>query len=84
MLEKYKTEIKEIIGQIKCTKGFECYKSGFKILCNARDIGIDSLLECLEREPYACKFSFPFALTYLCQCPLRVYVEKNLNKLAEE
>jgi len=80
MLEEYETEIEKIIGEINCTKGFKCYESGFKILCNARDIGIDSLLECLEMEPYTCKFSFPFALMYLCKCPLRVYVANKINK----
>jgi hypothetical protein len=80
MLEEHKTEIENIIAQIKCKKGFECYESGFKILCKAKDIGLDSFLECLEREPTACNFSFPFALTYLCQCPVRVYIANKMNK----
>ncbi len=80
MLEEYKTEIEKIIGQIECKKGFKCYESGFKILCKAEDIGINSFLECLEREPNACQFSFPFGLTYLCKCPLRVYVADKMNK----
>ena len=80
MLEKYKTEIRKIIGQNKCAKGFACYESGFKILCKAKDIGIDSFLECLERRPNACEFSFPFALMYLCQCPLRVYIANKMNR----
>ena len=80
MLEKYKTEIEKIIGEINCTKGFKCYESGFKILCKAKDIGLDSFLECLEREPNACQFSFPFALTNLCKCPLRVYIANKMKK----
>jgi hypothetical protein len=80
MFEEYKTEIAKITGQIKCTKEFKCYKSGFQILCKAKDIGLGSFLECLEREPNACQFSFPFALMYLCQCPLRVYIANKMNK----
>ena len=80
MLEDYKTEIKEIIAKNRCTKGFECYESGFRILCKAKDIGIDSFLECLETKPNACKFSFPFGLMYLCKCSLRIYIANKMNK----
>ena len=80
MLEEYETEIEKIIGEINCTKGFKCYESGFKILCKAKDIGIDSFLECLERDPNACQFSFPFGITHLCRCPIRVYVANKMNK----
>jgi len=80
MLEEYKTEIKKLIGEINCSKDFKCYKSGFNILCRARDIGIESFLECLEVKPNECKFSLPFGLMYLCQCPLRIYIANKMNK----
>ena len=79
MLEEYKTEIEKIISQNKCTKAYKCYNSGLKMLCKAKDIGLDSFVECLEREPNACDFSFPFGLMYLCQCPLRIYIAKEMN-----
>lgn len=43
MEQDYKKEIEEIIGQIQCPKDFKCYKSGFQVLCKARDMGIEPL-----------------------------------------
>jgi hypothetical protein len=73
-----KKEILEIIGELKCPKHFKCYKSGFENLCKARDVGIESFLECLEDVPLDCKFSISFGRAYYCQCPLRVYISKKL------
>jgi len=78
--EKHKEEIEKIIDRIKCTKDFECYKSGFKNLRKARGIGLERYLECLEKEPRECEFAIPFGYTFLCQCPLRVYIAKKLKK----
>jgi hypothetical protein len=75
-----KHEIEEIIAGLKCPKDFICYTSGLKKLCRAKDIGIESFLECLENKPTACSFSFAFGLMHLCQCPLRVYLYKKLKK----
>jgi hypothetical protein len=76
----YKKEIEEIIREFECPKGFRCYKSGFKLLCRARDIGMESFLECLEEAPRSCRFSLPFDIGHLCECPLRIYVSKKLGK----
>jgi hypothetical protein len=75
-----KKQIENMIGGIECPKGFQCHKSGFAKLCRARDIGIESFLECLEKDPEACTFSFAFGLIHLCQCPLRIYIAKKLQK----
>jgi hypothetical protein len=75
-----KKEAEAIIGGMRCPKGYRCYVSGFDNLCRARDIGIESYLECLEKNPKSCAFSFPFGLIYLCQCPLRIFIAKNLKK----
>jgi hypothetical protein len=73
-------EIEEILGDLKCPKDFECYKSGLKVLCRAKDIGLEQFLECLEEEPIWCKFSFSFGNSYLCKCPLRVFIAKKLKE----
>jgi hypothetical protein len=75
-----KREIDEIIAGLKCQKDFICYTSGLKKLCRAKDIGVESFLECLEKNPKSCKFSLAFGLMHLCQCPLRVYLHKKLKK----
>jgi hypothetical protein len=81
MMEKnIKSKIEEIIAGMKCPKDFICYTSGFKKLCSAKDIGIESYLECLEKKPKSCKFSVSFGLMHLCQCPLRGYLYKKLKK----
>jgi hypothetical protein len=35
--------IKEIIDHLKCTKNFNCYKSGFDVLCKAKDVEIEKV-----------------------------------------
>lgn len=76
----YKKELEKIIDDLQCPKDFECYKSGFEILCKAKNIGLESYLECLEGDARDCKFSFPFADTYFCKCPLRIYIANKLKK----
>ena len=72
--------IAEIIGELRCPKNFKCYRSGFESLCKAKDLDIDSFLQCLEKAPRKCKFSFSFGGAYFCECPLRVYISKKMNK----
>jgi hypothetical protein len=80
MDEAQKKEIEEIISQFKCPKDFQCYKSGFEVLCKAKDIGIESFLLCFEEDPRKCKFSLALERGYLCECPLRIYIAKKLKK----
>lgn len=75
-----KKELERIIGKMNCPKDFVCYKSGFKNLCKAEDIGIESFLVCLEDSSGDCKFSIPFGDGYFCECPLRVYIAKKILK----
>ena len=78
--QKTKEDIENIISGMECAKGFKCYESGFRSLCHAKDIGLESFIECLETETKGCKFSFPFGLSHLCECPVRVYIAKKMNK----
>lgn len=75
-----KKEIEQIIGQMRCPKDFECYKSGFEILCSAKDIGLETFVECLEEEAKKCSLSASFGFGSLCQCPLRIYICKKLGR----
>jgi hypothetical protein len=56
MDENQRKQIKEIIDGLRCSKDFVCYTSGQKMLCKAEDIGLDSYLVCLEKNPKECKF----------------------------
>jgi len=72
--------IAEIVGELQCPKDFKCYRSGFKNLCKAKDLGMNTFLQCLEESPRNCPFAFDFGSTYFCKCPLRVYIAKKLKK----
>lgn len=72
--------IEELIGGLQCPKGFSCYTSGFKNLCKVKDIGLESYVACLMKDPLACKFSLQFGGIVFCQCKLRVYIAKQLRK----
>jgi hypothetical protein len=81
MDENQKKQIKEIINGLQCPKDFVCYASGQKRLCKAEDIGLDSYLVCLEKDPKECKFFVViFGDKHFCQCPLRIYIAKKMNK----
>ena len=81
MDQEYEKEIEEIIGRMKCPKDFECYKSGFEVLCKARSVeaGSRSLLICLEKNALECKF-LNLESGYFCDCPLRIYIARKLKK----
>jgi hypothetical protein len=75
-----KKEIEKIIGLMQCPKDFKCYRSGFKALCKAKDVGMDAYLRCLEEKPHNCLFLLPIPRTHYCECPLRVFIAKKLKK----
>jgi len=80
MEQDHKRQIEKILDEMKCRKGITCYKSGLENICKAKDIGLDSFLECPEKNPQECKFSLPFGYSYLCTCPLGLYIAKKLKK----
>ncbi|MHC4570725.1 MAG: hypothetical protein ACYS0C_01435 [Planctomycetota bacterium] len=81
MEEEHKKKIEEIIALMDCKKGFECHKTLFEELCKARDEGLPGYVKCLEEieKARACQFSLSFGYGILCQCPLRIYLAKNLK-----
>ena len=80
MEQEHQKELEEIIGDLSCAKDFKCYKQGFKNLCKAQDVGLETFLECLEQKPFECPLSVRFGGLYYCSCPLRVYLGKKLKK----
>ena len=77
---EHKRQIEQIIRGMKCQKNFTCYKSRFTELCEAKDIGMQTFIECLDESSLGCNFSLPFGSKYFCKCPLRIYVSKKLKK----
>lgn len=78
--ECQKEEIEKVMAGVTCPKKFECYKSNFKNLCKVRCSGAESIIECLSPDRGKCAFALAFGYSYFCQCPMRVYIAKNLNK----
>ena len=72
--------LEKIIDKHKCPYDFVCYNSKFKKLCNAKDIGMESFLVCLEEKPEECVFSMSLAGSKFCRCHLRVYIAKVFKK----
>lgn len=73
-------EVRNIIGDINCPRKFRCVEPESNNLCGAMDIGMETYLQCLDRNPMDCSFSIAFADTFFCRCPLRIYLKKNINK----
>jgi len=80
MKEEDRKKIEEIVDGMQCPKDFICVESGFERMCQAKDFGLESYLECLDDNPQGCPFSLSFGEGHFCQCPLRVYLSKKLKK----
>jgi hypothetical protein len=72
--------IKEMMTGVQCKKEFSCYTSGLRNLSPARDVGLETFVACLAKDPMECKFSLQFGGVFFCQCPLRVYIAKKFRK----
>ncbi|MES0350250.1 MAG: hypothetical protein ABUK19_05985 [Desulfobacteria bacterium] len=72
--------IRDVIEDLVCPKGFLCCTEGLEKLCKAKDVGMRTFVQCLEPNPIECPFSKLLAVSYVCKCPLRIYITKELNK----
>jgi hypothetical protein len=74
------TAIEKFISEFECPEDFKCYKSGFDAVCKAKDVGaLPPLLLCLEQKSQECGFLY-LSDGLVCECPLRVYIVKELKK----
>jgi hypothetical protein len=79
-VEQYEQVLTETIDHLACPKAFKCCTEGLENLCKAEDVGMQSFVQCLEASPNECPFSKLLAVSYVCTCPLRVYIAKTLKK----
>lgn len=75
-----RAHIEELARSIKCSKNLGCITSSFDAPCRARDIGLQNNLVCLEESGLGCGYQMSVAVGQFCQCPVRVYIGKTLNK----
>jgi hypothetical protein len=73
-------QIERIIASMTCSKGFECFKSGFENLCRANIVGNGQIIECSPENRQSCEYRFGFMDKTFCKCRLRYYIARNLNK----
>jgi len=73
-------QIERIIKSMTCSKGFECFKSGFENLCKAKVGASGRTIECSPENKRPCEYRFSFADKCFCKCRLRYYVATNFNK----
>ena len=77
--EEYNDEIEEIMSRMKCLKNFQCIKSDHPSLCKVKHNKAVNYLMCLDDDSEDCSFSLLFGDKRFCQCPLRVFLSKNLG-----
>lgn len=80
MQKEIQKQIEEFIEVLKDPEDFQCYKAGVGVLCKAQDIGLETFLICLERNPQKCNFSVYFGNLFFCKSPLRVFIAKELKE----
>lgn len=73
-------QMERIIGSMKCSKDFECFKSGFQNLCKVNNIGDGKIIECSPENQGACEYRFSLMNKNFCKCQLRHYIARYLNK----
>jgi len=73
-------QIEKAMPGLKLLEDCKSYKPGFGFTCKAKDIGLDSYVECLEEDSHRCPFSMSYADAYYCTSPARVYVAKAVKK----
>ena len=80
MDEQFRKQIEEIVEGMDCGKEFECCEGNFANVCRAKDMGIESFLECLEEKAQECEFAMPFGNSFFCKCPVRIAIARKLKK----
>jgi len=74
-----RSRINEIKKTMDCSKNFVCEESDFKDICRVEDIGAESFLYCKELIASNCTFRKQFADRYVCKCPIRLLVAKEIE-----
>ena len=84
IIQEHRAEIEELVAKTKCQFNFECYKSEFEHLSHV-SIELDGqLLWCVgclgDDGQKICNNRLSYGDNYLCTCPLREYIARNLHK----
>lgn len=81
MNARHEHQIAHLMRATSCAIDFACVKDGCRSACEARDVGMEHNLICLDEQGYQeCGFGFSSGIGHLCRCPMRVYIAKELGK----
>ena len=72
--------IASIISKQDCPLDFKCYKSGFEDLCGAILDSDGMVVECIDENATKCRYSSPFGSSFICACPMRIYIARHFRK----
>jgi hypothetical protein len=61
-------------------RDWEYDKAEREFRCKAKDVGLDSYVECLEECSHMCPFSVRYAHSHYCKNLARVFAAKQLGK----
>lgn len=79
-MQQIKHEAEYAIHGLGLPQGCEWFRPGFGFTCKAKDIGLDSYVECLEKDSVKCPFSVSYAYSFYCKCFARVNLAKAIEK----
>ncbi|MHC4145475.1 MAG: hypothetical protein ACYSUD_11930 [Planctomycetota bacterium] len=81
LTEDQEREIKAIMADMECPKGFRCYESGFEDLAPVEAFPRDNIVECRKSEEWYCPMALASSASKIfCKCPLRRYVALELGR----
>ena len=62
------------------SQGVTCHKQRIEDFCKARDVGLETFVECLEEDPFECPYSMLLDSVPYCKHPLRIDIAKKMKK----
>ena len=80
MNDHQRRALEEIRARTACNKSFECAESDYRQLCAARDIGLESHLDCLDPNADRCALAMRFGDDYVCRCPVRHFLARECRR----
>lgn len=78
MQPEHMKKIEELMGAMKCAKGFTCAQNGFAELCRVKVTEWHNYLVCLDKK-YDCPFYLTIDRDAVCSCPLRMYIANKID-----
>ena len=73
-------DVEEVSDGLKLLIESDRYRPGVGFSCKAKDVGLDTYAECLEKNSHRCPFSMSYAHAHYCISPVRVYEAKKAKE----